>query len=149
LATVTQIAPRAPRARVRIVGELVHDLILYGHLPNVDRQPGAAKAVLVALAAYGDPDGTNARPSMQGIADATCFSRATVKRQLHRLAAAGVISETRAAGQHRARTWTINIGAIAWDRPPRGVTVTPLTFPAGSKRFPLNRSRGVRLTPDQ
>jgi DNA-binding MarR family transcriptional regulator len=99
------------------VRDLVRDLILYADLPAsfVGQRP-AAKSVLVALVLHGNPDGTNAYPTVKTLGECINASQPTVKRLLVRLEAATLIERTGAPGRYRGVVWKVRLDNLVWDR---------------------------------
>lgn len=79
------------------------------------------KLVLVTLLSYADPDGTNARPAPETLAEAARCSPKTVRRCLLRLQRAGWIRQTeRLPGRSSAglRVWRITVDEDGNPQPP-------------------------------
>ena len=73
-----------------------------GHLPT------RARGVFAVLAVYADPDGRNARPSLETIAIAQGIGRSTARRGLSDLHELGIIEGQPDERRGATTTWALN-----------------------------------------
>lgn len=85
--------------------------------------PPSEKLVLLKLADAANPDGTNAYPSLQEMAEECYLSKRTIQRALDQLQAIGVIEVQQVyhPGRHVPTTWRVRVdilttGNVALDR---------------------------------
>src|SRR5690242_14399836 len=82
-------------------------------LPRWVKRRPEVKAVLFNLADRCDHDGRNARPAIATVAAETEIGARTTQRCLQTLRDLDLIGEQEKPGQHRPRTWFLNLEAIA------------------------------------
>lgn len=118
---------------------------------------GSARLLLVALANYGNPDGSRVYPSVPTLSRATGISERQIRRLLRQLEAAGLLVMVRPAYHYRPVTYQLNIPRIRDDiamsgrgdiaMSPRSVNRSVRTYPPTPLlRGGLNTGR-KRLTP--
>ena len=102
-----------------------------------ERYGGLRKLVLLALAAYSDPDGTSIFPSVDTVAKKTGLSARAVQRHMRALEREGVLVRVARSRRHRPNEYRIDLQAL-------GVSpATPLDGLEASPATPLKGPRGV------
>ena len=77
-----------------------------------ERYGGLRKLVLLALAAYSDPDGTSIFPSVDTVAKKTGLSARPVQRHMRALEREGVLVRVARSRRHRPNEYRIDLQAL-------------------------------------
>jgi len=94
------------------MSRLVTDMVRRARLPKTIRRRPLAKAVLLALADRCHDDGCNAFLSMGNVATEVESSERLMPAVCRDLEAHGLIAEQLPPGQHRPRTWRLELTAL-------------------------------------
>ncbi|MBU0589453.1 MAG: helix-turn-helix domain-containing protein [Gammaproteobacteria bacterium] len=92
-------------------------------------KPPSRKLVLLALTDFANADGTNIRPAVATIAARCGITPKQTRRHIHDLAELGVIKATKAAAQHRATVYSLDMLVIS--ALPRAGDLKDASTPAG------------------